>query len=260
MQAARTTAWVDELRGGVPLAVWRGPGGVEAVVSGRAGGVSEGPWASLNLSASTGDRPAHVRENRRRLLVAAGLCATRVRWCRQVHGSAVHSAEGLPALDLLDAAAQPPDGDGLVAGTPGLGLLVFAADCVPVVVARLDGAGHAVCHAGRRGLVAGVVEATVAVLGGAAVAAVGPCAGPDRYEVGADVGAELVDRFGPGAVTAHGTADLPYCAVRALAAAGVPAVDVLDRCTIGDERLFSHRRDGAPGGRQALLAVRREPT
>jgi hypothetical protein len=251
------TGWTDELRAGVPLAVWHGPGGVRAVVSGRPGGVSHGPWSSLNLSASTGDEPRHVRENRRRLLAAVGLGPTSVRWLRQVHGATVLRAEELPALDLLDLDAQPSVGDGLVTGATDLGLLAFAADCVPVVVARLDGTAHAVCHAGRRGLVEGVVEATVAALGGAATAAIGPCAGPGRYAVGADVAAELLERFGPEAVTSRGTADLPRCTELALAAAGVDRVDRLDRCTISDRRLFSHRRDGTPSGRQALLAVRR---
>lgn len=257
MTTVTRTGWLDEVRHGVPLAVWQGPGGVEAVASGRSGGVSEGPWASLNLSASTGDRPAHVRENRRRLLAATGLERTRVRYCHQVHGAAVHRAEALPALDLLDVEARPVPGDGLVARTIDLGLLILAADCVPVVLARLDGTGHAVCHAGWRGLVAGVVEATAAELGSPAAAAIGPCAGPGRYAVGPEVAAALVERFGPGAVTAHGTADLPACTAVALAAAGVEAVDRLDRCTIADERLYSHRRDGPPGGRQVLLAVRR---
>ncbi len=226
-------------------------------MSSRLGGVSRGPWSSLNLSTSTGDRPADVRENRRRLLAAARLDPTHVRWCDQVHGATVHRAEDVGEMDLLDVDARPEQGDGLVTEATGVGLLVFAADCVPVVVARLDGSGVAVCHAGHRGLVDGVVEATVDLLGGRAVAAVGPCAGPSRYTVGDDVAGPLVDRFGPEAVTPHGTADLPRCAGLALAAAGVVAVDPLDRCTIADERLFSHRRDGSPSGRQVLLAVRR---
>ncbi len=257
MASGVVTGWREDVVAGVPLLRWRGPGTVEAFVSGRAGGVSTGPWRTLNVSASTGDRPEHVRENRRRLLAAVGVRGTRTRWCRQVHGAVVHRAEAMPPLDYLVPESVAPAGDALVAEAADTALLVLAADCVPVVLARADGSAVAVCHAGWRGLVAGVVEATATALGGPAVAAVGPCAGPRRYEVGDEVAAALVARFGPEAVTAAGTADLPRCTAVALAAAGVVAVDGAERCTIEEQAFFSHRRDGSPGGRQALVAVRR---
>ena len=135
---------------------------------------------------------------------------------------------------------------------------MLSADCVPLVVALADGSALAVVHAGWKGLVAGAVEAAAAALGpGPKSAAVGPCAGPGAYAVGEDVAEPLRARFG--AAAAGRTADLPFCAVAALAAAGVAtaAVDVAGLCTIGDpERFFSHRRDGAGIGRQGVIAYR----
>jgi YfiH family protein len=149
-----------------------------------------------------------------------------------------------------------PPGDGLVTASPGRALVAFAADCVPVLLARRDGSAVAACHAGWRGLVAGVVEGTVRALGGEVVAAVGPCAGPERYAVQADVAGPLVARFG-GDVAGGGTADLARCAARALHAAGVEDVESAALCTITDAgRFYSHRRDGAPGGRQGAIVFR----
>ena len=102
-----------------------------------------------------------------------------------------------------------------------------------------------------------MIEATAAALGPAPLAAaVGPCAGPERYEVQLDVAGPLAGRFGDDVVR-DGCADLALCAERALRAAGVADVDVAGLCTISDAaRFFSHRRDGAPGGRQAVIAYR----
>ncbi len=247
---------------GVPLLHWAGPAGVVAAFSGRRGGVSRGPFASLNLSTATGDEPGRVRENRRRLLAATGADASRVVWCRQTHSAAVHRAEDLPALDFVRDTGPVPAGDGLVTALRGQAVVVFAADCVPIVVARLDGRAVGVAHAGWRGLAAGVVDALVRELGdGAKAAAIGPCAGPDRYAVGPDVAAALERACGPTAVTGRGTADLAAAASAALRRAGVEAVDIAELCTIGDaDRFFSHRRDGAPGGRQAAVALLGAPS
>jgi YfiH family protein len=245
--------WVEEA--GVPLLVWHGPPGVVAAFSGRLGGVSRPPYDSLNVGMRSGDDRALVRENRRRLCRAAGADPARTSSCFQVHGAQVHPAWPVaPGVGFLSGAADPPAGDGLHTDERGRALVVFAADCVPVAIARADGSALAVCHAGWKGLIGGVVEAAAAALGpGSLAAAVGPCAGPARYEVGEDVAAPLCARFGPDAVRDR-LADLPACAERALRAAGVVDVDVAGICTIGDERFFSHRRDGAPGGRQALIA------
>jgi YfiH family protein len=249
-------AWADQHD--VPLLVWHGPPGVVAAFSGRQGGVSPGPYASLNVGMRSGDDRALVRENRRRLCAAVGADPARTSSCYQVHSATVHRAGLVPAgQDFLSGHADPPVGDALHTEEGGRALVAFAADCVPIALARADGSAVAVCHAGWRGLLAGVVEATVTALGpGPVEAAVGPCAGPERYEVGDDVGAPLRAAFGD-QVVRGGLADLAACADRALRRAGVERVDVAGICTIGDaERFFSHRRDGSPSGRQAVIAYR----
>jgi YfiH family protein len=242
--------------GGVDLLRWEGPSGVIAAFSMRRGGVSEGPYASLNIGRSTGDDPAHVAENRRRLCAAVGADPLRTTANHQVHGSDVRPAASLPG-GFATPTVSPPEADGLVTTERELALVAFAADCVPVVIAARDGSALAVVHAGWRGLVAGVLENAVGALpSGGLCAAIGPCAGPERYEVGPEVRDRLERRFGD-AWGRGRLADLAGCARRALVDVGLDpaAVEVANLCTIGDPvRLFSHRRDGAPGGRQGAIA------
>lgn len=242
--------------GGVEMIRWDGPTGVVAAFSTRRGGVSEAPYATLNLGLSTGDDPACVAENRRRLCVAVGADPLRTAANHQVHGDVVRNAEPLPG-GFATPADDPPEADGLVTTEPGLALVALAADCVPVIIASHDGSALAVVHAGWRGLVAGVLERAVEALPLVPLAAaIGPCAGPERYEIGPEVRDRLEGRF----EAAWGTgrlADLAGCARAALVGAGIDAaaIEVAGLCTIGDpERFFSHRRDGAPGGRQAAIA------
>ncbi len=244
--------WEEAL--GVPLLRWHALPGVVAAFTSRGGGVSDGAFASLNLGLAAGDDPADVCENRRRLCAAVGIEPQRTSGCQQRHGAVVHVVSTVPERAFDDALVTPPHGDGLVTTTARRGIVALAADCVPVIVARCDGTGVAVCHAGWRGLVAGVVGATVRALGGGdLVAAVGPCAGPREYRVNADVADPLLERFGVGVVR-QGTVDLALCAEIALRAAGVGDVEQARLCTIeGRERFFSHRRDGVPGGRQGAI-------
>ncbi len=243
-----------------PLLRWQGPEGIVAVFSGRQGGVSTGPFASLNLGLTTGDDRLAVAENRRRLCAAAGADPARTVQNHQVHGTVVRVAE--PMLGgYLDPQGDLPQADALITREADLALVALSADCVPIVIAALDGSAVAVCHAGWKGLVAGVVEATVAALGeGAYAADVGPCAGPQAYEVGEDVAAPLRERFGEGAAY-RGTADLAACAGLALFSAGVSpdAIDIAGICTITEsDDFFSYRRDGAATGRQGVIAYRED--
>jgi YfiH family protein len=243
-----------------PLLRWQGPEGIVAVFSGRQGGVSTGPFASLNLGLTTGDDRLAVAENRRRLCAAAGADPARTVQNHQVHGTVVRVAE--PMLGgYLDPQGELPQADALITREADLALVALSADCVPIVIAALDGSAVAVCHAGWKGLVAGVVEATVAALGpGAYAAAVGPCAGSQAYEVGEDVAAPLRERFGEGAAY-RGTADLAACAGLALFSAGVSpdAIDIAGICTITEsDDFFSYRRDGAATGRQGVIAYRED--
>jgi YfiH family protein len=231
---------------------WPAPTRVQAVSTTRIGGVSRGPYASLNLGARGGDDPARVAANRARLAAAAG-CPPPA-WLDQVHGTAV--ARPTPA------AAAEPRADAATADRPGLSCVVLTADCLPVLLCDRGGRRVAAAHAGWRGLAAGVIERTVAALGGnpdEVLAWLGPCIGADAFEVGPEVRAAFVDGdpgasdcFTPGDGD-RSFADLRGLARRRLRAAGVAAVTASTACTYGEpDRFFSHRRDG-PCGRMATL-------
>jgi polyphenol oxidase len=249
--------WHDE--GLAPLLRWEGaPEGVRVSFSGRRGGVSSGAFRSLNLGSLTDDEPANVAENRRRLLDSAADGGEPATMAWQVHGRAIREVVEQPSSGVfLRPGAEPfPKGDGLVTSLQGRPLVVLAADCLPIAVARADGGRVAVLHVGWRGLVASIAEGGVEAVGGDVVAAVGPGAGPCCYEVGDDVAQTLRARFGEDAVRG-GRADLWLCARRALERAGARRVDIAGECTICDaERYFSHRRDSGRTGRQGLVACR----
>jgi YfiH family protein len=210
----------------------------------RAGGVSDGPYAALNLGLLTGDDPAAVAENRRRAADGRPLA-----WGRQVHGTRVLTVDGATVGDA-------PDADGVATAAPGLAAIVLTADCLPVALATPDAV--AMVHAGWRGLAGGVLEAgvrAVRALGGEGPlhAAIGPGAGGCCYEVGDEVAA----CFGDVARRADRTIDLKAIAADRLRAAGAVAVLDVGRCTICEpDVFFSHRASGAATGRQGGLAWR----
>ena len=228
---------------------WDAPGPYGVVFTTRAGGVSEGPYASLNLGATLGDEPARVDENRRRACAAVGADVARLALNRQRHTPLVHRAH---------AGARGEPGDGLWSDEAGLPMLALTADCLPIAIARANGAqpGLAILHAGRIGILDGVLEAGVAALGaGRLAAAIGPAIGPCCYEVGREVADPYAARFGHEIL--HGRRlDLWTAAERALRAAGCATVERLDLCTAcHPELFFSHRRDGKPRGSQGVLGV-----
>ena len=226
---------------------WDVPAPYGVVFTTRAGGVSEGPYASLNLGRRTGDDVGRVDENRRIACAALGADADRLALNYQVHGTGVNEAQ--PGV-------RGRVGDALWTDQPGVPLLALVADCVPVALVRRSGQpAAAVVHAGRVGILAGVLEAAVRTLGAPLAAAIGPAAGPCCYEVGEDVAAPYRRRFGVSVLRARNV-DLPQAAERTLRGAGVRHVDRVDLCTICNPDLFfSHRRDGTPRGVQGVLAV-----
>jgi len=222
---------------------WEVPGPYVVGFTTRFGGVSEGPYASLNLGTKRDD-PACVAENRRRACEALGLEASRLAVNRQRHSPTVHRAE--PGV-------RDEPGDGLWTDEAGLPLLVLGADCVPIAIAAANGRpALAVVHAGWRGLAEGVVAAAVSALGGGpTAAAVGPAIGPCCYEVGP----EVASRFDAD-LTRGGILDLWAAAERALRRAGVARVERVDLCTrCNPELFFSHRRDGPVRGLQGVIAA-----
>jgi YfiH family protein len=231
---------------------WEAPGPYEVVFSTRNGGVSDGPYASLNLGRMTGDDVDRVDENRRRLCAEVGGILDRLALNRQVHSTLVHRAQ---------AGARGEPGDGLWTDEPDLPVLAMTADCLPIALARLtDGTANggppavAVVHAGWRGLLGGVVAEGVRVLGGDVAAAIGPAIGPCCYEVGTEVAEPFAALYGPGVL--HGrNLDLWSAAELALRAEGVEQVERVDLCTsCNPELFFSHRRTGKPRGVQGVIA------
>lgn len=244
---------------------WPAPVGVRALSTYRAGGVSTGPFASLNLGDHVGDAPPAVAENRRRLRAAAGLPAEPA-WLRQVHGIAVADLDRPAVPDpRIDDGEQRPGQDAALTRRPFQVCAILTADCLPVLFAASDGSAVAAAHAGWRGLVGGVLAATVGALGRRPddlIAWLGPCIGPTRYEVGGEV-RDAVLASEPRAAEAFVAkdqgrflADLARIARVQLARLGVTAVYGADACTHRDAtRYFSHRRD-ARTGRQATLIWR----
>jgi len=227
---------------------WDAPGPYEVAFTTRRGGVSEGPYASLNLGRKTGDDVELVDENRRRACAEIGADAARLALNYQVHSMLVHRAREGERGGIL--------GDGLWTDEPGLPVLALAADCLPIALARANGAAPAICvlHAGRIGLLDGIVEAGVAALGGTVAAAIGPSIGPCCYEVGEEIAAPYRERFGTGIMRGR-KLDLRQAAERELREAGVAQIERLDLCTAcNPELFFSHRRDGKPRGVQGVLA------
>ncbi len=224
------------------------PGPYEVVFSTRRGGVSEGPFASLNLGRATADEPERVDENRRRLCAEVGADPDALTMNYQHHSADVLRAR---------AGSRGERGDGLWTEERGLPLLALAADCLPIALARANGSepALAVLHAGWRGLLGGIADAGVSTLGGSVAAVIGPGIGPCCYEVGEEVADPFRRAFGFG-LQRDGMLDLWTAAERALRAAGCVRVDRIDLCTSCDpSRFFSHRRDGGITGRQGVLGI-----
>ena len=225
---------------------WSAPGPYVVAFSTRRGGVSEGPYESLNLGRKNGDDPLRVDENRRRLCEALGADTQRLTLNRQQHSATVHRAH---------AGRRGEPGDGLWTDEEGVPMLALGADCATIAIARTDGdrPALAVLHAGWRGLLEGVVASASAALGGRVAAVVGPAIGPCCYEVGPEVAEPFAARFGADVVRGR-TLDLWTSAERALRAAGCPAVDRIDLCThCNPDLFFSERRTGRPRGGHGVV-------
>lgn len=242
-------AWLD--------ADWPAPTGVRALTTLRHGlGVSQAPFEAFNLGARCGDVPEAVLENRRQLASGLGLPSA-PRWLRQVHGVEV----------AMEPGDDEPEADASVTSTPGTVLAILTADCLPAVFAAIDGSEIAAAHAGWRGLADGVLEATLAAMRTPAheiVAWLGPCAGPQAYEIGEEVFYAFVSRDARAADAfmatrpGHWKVDLYALARQRLVDADIAMGNIHGggMCTISDpSRFFSHRRDQR-SGRMATLVWR----
>jgi polyphenol oxidase len=228
----------------------------------RRGGVSGGPYASLNFSISVGDAPDNVQTNRGLAAAALGVDRERLYFLSQVHGKRIVELTGAERLDHVFGV----EGDALVSSDPTLACGVRTADCVPILIADLTTGRAAAIHAGWRGVSANIAAAALAELGGYPdhwLAAIGPHISVDAFEVGADVAAELArcsKAEQPILREQDGKAwvNLRQIVRAQLASAGVLPHHVEDvvGCTHSDaERFFSFRRDGQISGRH-LSAIR----
>jgi len=249
--------------------VWPAPAGVRALFTTRSGGVSQPPFDSLNLGDHVRDEPASVAANREHLRCVTAPAVPV--FLKQVHGTHVAHL-GVNTPDGTEA-----DGCVVRAGS-GVAATIMVADCLPVLFACASGAAVAAAHAGWRGLAGGVIEATIRTLREAStgdtpttqeeavVAWLGPCIGPQAFQVGP----EVVDAFlklDAGAIQCFSAqrgdrflADLPGLARRCLQAAGVASVHGNDGsppwCTVTQsDRFFSHRRDATRLGSTGRMAA-----
>jgi YfiH family protein len=225
----------------------------------RSGGVSEGPFASLNCAFSVGDAPGAVAENLTRIARAAGVEPGALITVSQVHGDVVlrAGAAGGPT-------PRPPIGeaDGVWTDVPGTAVGVRTADCLPILIEDRGGRRVAAVHAGWRGVLANVAVRALEQLFAAGTRAedvrvvIGPCIQKCCFEVDGDLPARFAAAFGDvvvvpveGKTKPH--LDLPRAVTVALARAGLPAAHVaaLPHCTRCDDRFFSHRRDRGVTGR-----------
>ena len=227
--------------------------GARAAFTTRDGGVSDGPYRSLNLGILTDDEPERVERNRRRMADALGLGAERIAMGWQVHGTEIaewssppdrgRDGFGHPGAELRKV-------DGHATAVSGLGLLVLAADCLPVALAAPGRV--AMVHCGWRGLAGGIVERATGSFAEPPAAAIGPGIGRCCYEVGDEVRAAFADLNG---VTSGRMLDLRGVAEAKLRAAGVAPIEHVDLCTsCRGDLFFSHRRDRGVTGRQAGVA------
>jgi polyphenol oxidase len=239
--------------------------GVEHGFYGRAGGVSTGIYESLNAGPGSSDDASHVLENRRRIAIDMGVTPDRLMSAYQVH-----SADAL----MVDKpfSGERPKVDALVTRCPSIATTILTADCAPILFADPSARIVAAAHAGWKGAVGGIIEATLekmVKLGGSKsriVAAIGPCIGQASYEVGPEFVAHFIgldpqnERFFVPGVNDRSQFDLKrFCAAR-LRSAGVGAIDVLphDTCALEADFFSNRRRNlaGEPDYGRNLSAIR----
>ena len=230
---------------------WPAPPNVRALITTRSGGVSLGPYASMNPADHVGDEPQAVAANRTRLRAHL---PSEPFWLKQVHGDVV-----------AQAGIGPVEADACISHVAKQVCVVLTADCLPVLLCAADGSVIGAAHAGWRGLCAGVLERTVAAMGVPGqhiLAYLGPAIGPRAFEVGAEVREAFTaqddtatDAFAPHANEKY-LADLYLLARQRLGLVGVTQVYGGGDCTYHDaDRFYSYRRDGATGRMASLVWI-----
>jgi YfiH family protein len=242
----------------IQLLQWGAPEQIKTMITNRHGGFSRAPFDTLNLGLHVGDDPAVVRKNRDALKT---LLPNEPLWLNQVHGTQVVDADR--AVAGLDA----PSADGSVTSTPGRVLAIMTADCLPVLLASGDGKVVGAAHAGWRGLAAGVIEQTVALMRSKQneqsqsqqtqseiLAYLGPAIGPHAFEVGSEVRDIFIAQNPKSAACFEQLqekgkylADIYGLACLRLNALGIEFIEGGGQCTLQNPDYFSYRRDQQTG-------------
>ena len=237
---------------------WKLSPRIQVATTTCAGGLSTGRYAHFNLAEHVGDEPEAVRANRVSLLET--IDCERIQWLEQVHGSHIVRAS-------MASASKVPEADGAWTNSPGIGLAVLTADCLPVVVCEESGTVVGIAHAGWRGLVTGVLQNLVEQMpaeSSCLSAWIGPGIGGAVYEVGEDV-AQVVATLGlaadlqtqvmrPSIAPGKYLFDMEALAVSILKGCGLGGVAAVSGCcTYGDKRFYSYRRDGTTGRMATLV-------
>jgi polyphenol oxidase len=231
---------------------------VTAFCTTRAGGVSEGDFASLNLADHVQDNPQAVAKNRQLLKQQLALPAE-PDWLKQTHS--------IDVIDLDRSASR--EGDAAYCSSPGRIAVVMTADCLPVLFCNTAGSEVAAAHAGWRGLVNGILEQNVAAMNsenGQIMAWLGPAIGPAKFEVGSEVRAQFIEQDAEAASCfsqnrpGHYLADLYSLARIRLYKAGVTLISGGEFCTFSEqERFFSYRRENVTGRQASMIYINKKP-
>ncbi len=232
---------------------WPAPENVKAISTTRSGGISQGPYAGLNLGDHVGDEPAAVAHNRQWLQQQLGLVHAPA-WLSQTHSTIV--------LDLHAPLTDIPHADASITRQFGLACTVMTADCLPVLLCDRQGTQVGAVHAGWRGLADGIIEQTVTCFEQAPeqlLAWLGPAIGPQAFEVGGEVREQFLahDPAAESAFQPKGEkwlADIYQLARLRLHRLGVNQIFGGNECTVSDAfRFFSYRRDGVTGRQASLI-------
>jgi YfiH family protein len=243
----------------IQLLHWAAPQQVKTMITNRHGGFSQPPFDSLNLGLHVGDDRSTVQKNREALKV---VLPNEPIWLNQVHGTQVIDA------DNKNDWSNVPSADASVTSTPGQVLAIMTADCLPVLLASKDGKVIGAAHAGWRGLAAGVIEQTVALMRAKQsnqthsetetqaeiLAYLGPAIGPHAFEVGSEV-REIFIAQSPASAACFEQlqekdkylADIYGLACLRLNALGIEQIEGGDECTLQNPDYFSYRRDQQTG-------------
>ena len=233
---------------------WPAPLNVQALVTTRNGGISTGPYASFNLGSHVGDKPHIVNQNRVKLLK---ILPNEPKWLNQVHGS---------TPIWVDNNTNTLKGDAALSKTCNIVCAILTADCLPILLCDETGTVVGIIHAGWRGLVAGVIEQTIAEMnknGGEIMAYLGPAIGPDYFEIGEEVRHSFIkqDKMSASAFTPYNganskkwLANIFLLARQRLARAGVTEIYSHEECTYSNsDKFYSYRRDGNTGRMASLI-------